>query len=199
MSLCVDLCTPSGTVGGVSFAAGVDFVVRLLWCRFLPCNFFLWVCRSFLLREARYRGYFILRGVAMCKLVLVARWLGEVVFRYTLYTWCVWLYWCISVRFGPIRGSVRCAVRGYGLVQWFGPVLSRSWWWLVLVLVGFVLFGVSILIAGVCMSIVQLSAAVSVGKGKQNIHFCVLIGFLFLGIHDCGCSCWFSWWRFIQL
>ena len=30
MLLCVDLCTPSGTVGGVVFVAGVDFVVRLL-------------------------------------------------------------------------------------------------------------------------------------------------------------------------
>ena len=72
--LCVDLCTPSGTVGGVGLWW---WLILCCGCYDVgcwgPCNFLIWVCRSFLLCEARYRGYFILRGVAMCKLVLVAR------------------------------------------------------------------------------------------------------------------------------
>ena len=73
MSLCVDLCTPSETVGGVSFAAGLILCCCCCDVGCLgPCNFVIWLCRSFVLCEARYRSYLILRGVAMCQLVLVA-------------------------------------------------------------------------------------------------------------------------------
>ena len=113
-------------------------------CCWGPCNFLIGVCRSCLLCDARYRGHFVLRGVAMWKLVLVARWLGGVVFRYFSHTWLC----CVSFRFGSDRFfSVRCGGTGRFNCVWF--LLGRgdgSFW-----LGGSVLFGVSILILGVGM------------------------------------------------
>ena len=81
--------------------------------------------------------------------------------------------------FGLDFSLVRC-----GCTDWFnGSVLSclvlamarfGVWW--------FFLGRRSSLSLGSAWAMVPLSAAVSVGKGIKKNHFCVLIGFSFLGI-----------------